>query len=61
MDVGEALVVGDSVLLPSRIKITPPTEKPLSETIKFWEKWMNKTPNSDYMAIVEHLRKQSRS
>ncbi|EHU5001880.1 helicase HerA-like domain-containing protein [Vibrio vulnificus] len=61
MDVGEALVVGDSVLLPSRIKITPPTEKPLSETIKFWEKWMNKTPNSDYMEIVEHLRKQSRS
>ncbi|AIV07564.1 ATPase [Vibrio harveyi] len=61
MDVGEALVVGDSVLLPSRIKITPPTEKPLSETIKFWERWSEKTPNLDFMAIVENLRKQSRS
>ncbi|MGL5668412.1 MAG: ATP-binding protein, partial [Shewanella sp.] len=36
MDVGEAMVVGDSVLLPSRIKIDPPTEKPLSATIDFW-------------------------
>ncbi|MDK9773942.1 ATP-binding protein [Vibrio sp. B181a] len=61
MDVGEALVVGDSVLLPSRIKITPPTEKPLSETIKFWERWSEKTPNLDFMTIVENLRKQSRS
>jgi len=61
MDVGEALVVGDSVLLPSRIKITPPTEKPLSETIKFWERWTEKTPNLDFIAIVENLRKQSRS
>lgn len=61
MDVGEALIVGDSVLLPSRIKITPPTEKPLSETVKFWERWMEKKSNLDFLAIVENLRKQSRS
>jgi len=35
MDVGEVMVVGDSVLLLSRIKIDPPTEKPLSATIDF--------------------------
>ncbi|MBE8567778.1 ATP-binding protein [Vibrio splendidus] len=61
MDVGEALVVGDSVLLPSRIKITPPTEKPLSETVKFWDRWTGETSNLDFIAIVENLRKQSRS
>ena len=61
MDVGEALVVGDSVLLPSRIKITPPIEQPLSETVKFWERWSESTINLDFMAIVENLRKQSRS
>jgi len=61
MDVGEALVVGDSVLLPSRIKITPPIEKPLSETVKFWERWSEPTNNLDFMSIVENLRKQSRS
>lgn len=61
MDVGEALVVGDSVLLPSRIKITPPTEKPLSETVKFWERWSEPNVNLNFATIVENLRKQSRS
>ena len=28
LDVGEALVVGDAVLLPSRIRMNPPEEKP---------------------------------
>lgn len=35
LDIGEALVVGDAVLLPSRIRIYPPNEKPLSGTINF--------------------------
>lgn len=61
MDVGEALVVGDSVLLPSRIKITPPIEQPLSETVKFWERWSKSNANLDFMSIVENLRKQSRN
>jgi len=61
MDVGEALVVGDSVLLPSRIKITPPIEKPLSETVKFWDRWSEPIHNLDFMSIVENYRKQSRS
>jgi uncharacterized protein len=61
MDVGEALVVGDSVLLPSRIKITPPVEKPLSETVKFWERWSKPYANLNFATIVENLRKQSRS
>ena len=30
LDIGEALVVGDAVLIPSRIHIHPPKEKPLS-------------------------------
>lgn len=61
MDIGEALVVGDAVLLPSRIKITPPKEPPLSETVKFWDKWSEQNKNLDFMSIVENLRKQSRS
>ena len=61
MDIGVALVVGDAVLLPSRIKITPPKEPPLSETVKFWDKWSEQNKNLDFMSIVENLRKQSRS
>ena len=39
LDTGEALVVGDASLLPSRIRVTEPTIKPDSGTIDFWDKW----------------------
>ena len=60
MDVGEALVVGDSVLLPSRIKINEPKEKPLSATIDFWSEWMKKIEKPDFDKSVENMRKQRR-
>ncbi len=60
MDVGEAMVVGDSVLLPSRIKIDPPTEKPLSSTIDFWSCWQEDFSNTDFTLAVENMRRQNR-
>lgn len=60
MDIGEALVVGDAVLLPSRIKINKPTEKPLSATIDFWSEWMKKIEKPDFDKAVENMRKQRR-
>lgn len=61
MDVGEAMVVGDSVLLPSRIKIDPPTEKPLSATIDFWSRWQEDVTNADFSLAVENMRRQNRT
>lgn len=61
MDVGEAMVVGDSVLLPSRIKIDPPTEKPLSATIDFWSCWQENVTNTDFALAVENMRRQNRT
>ncbi len=60
MDIGEALVVGDSVLLPSRIKITPPKEEPLSATIDFWSEWSKEASVPDFVKAVENMRKQGR-
>lgn len=60
MDVGEALVVGDAVLLPSRIKIREPDEKPLSATIDFWTEWMKEAEKPDFDKAVENMRKQGR-
>ena len=60
LDVGEALVVGDAVLLPSRIKITPPTQKPLSATIDFWDEWQKIAVEPDFSKSVENLRRQNR-
>lgn len=61
MDVGEAMVVGDSVLLPSRIKIDTPTEKPLSATIDFWSRWQEEVTNADFSLAVENMRRQNRT
>lgn len=61
MDIGEALVVGDSVLLPSRVKINIPNEKPLSATIDFWSEWQKKIEKPDFIKAVENMRRQGRS
>jgi len=60
LDVGEALVVGDSVLLPSRIKINKPTEKPLSATIDFWSEWNKKEVSPNWKLAAENMRRQRR-
>jgi len=39
LDAGEALVVGNAILLPTRIRITQPKNEPLSGTIDFWDRW----------------------
>ena len=61
LDTGEALVVGDSVLLPSRIKVTPPSEPPRSSTKDFWREWKSETVDVDFAKVVDKLRRQSRS
>ena len=58
LDIGEALIVGDASLLPSRIKVTQPTLKPRSATIDFWDEWANDTTDVDLKAAIESLRKQ---
>ena len=61
LDVGEALVVGDAVLLPSRIRVRPPQEKPLSATIDFWDEWAKTPETPDFVGAVENMRKQNRA
>jgi uncharacterized protein len=61
LDIGEALVVGDAVLLPSRIRIHPPNEKPLSSTIDFWDEWSKQPDVPDFAKAVENMRRQNRT
>lgn len=60
LDIGEALVVGDASLLPSRIKISQPTLKPRSATIDFWDEWAKETTDIDLESAIEALRKQTK-
>lgn len=59
LDTGEALVVGDASLLPSRIRIDEPLNKPNSGTVNFWDEWQNPVKDNRLLAAVDNWRKQS--
>ena len=61
LDVGEAFLLGDAVLLPTRIKLDKPVVKPASATRNFWTDWGSMVPDAKAIAeAVEVLRRQTR-
>jgi DNA helicase HerA-like ATPase len=61
LDTGEALVVGDASLLPTRVRIREPKNKPLSGTVEFWDRWAAETAPNAVAAAVESLRRQTQA
>ena len=59
LDTGEALVVGDASLLPSRIRVSEPTNHPDSGTLDFWDKWSSKEAVGGISDAVDGWRKQT--
>lgn len=59
LDTGEALVVGDAILLPTRIRIASPRNEPLSGTIDFWDRWSDSASKSDLTKAVDSWRRQT--
>lgn len=61
LDTGEALMLGDAVLLPSRIKLDLPAITPDSATRDFWKDWGTQEPDLDAIhKAIECLRSQTR-
>jgi DNA helicase HerA-like ATPase len=61
LDVGEALVLGDALLLPTRIKFDKPQVEPASATRDFWTEWGTRCPDEQAIGdAVEAFRKQLR-
>lgn len=60
LNVGEAVVVGDACLLPSRINITMPDPAPNSATIKFWDEWAKEATVDMIEIAVKSMRQQSK-
>ena len=59
LDTGEALVVGDATILPIRVRINEPRNKPDSGTIPFWNCW-SKTEIKPYIeSAVDSWRLQT--
>jgi len=59
LDTGEALVVGDASLLPSRVRIKEPNSKPNSGTVDFWDKWSKSSCEDGIVEAVDAWRKQN--
>ncbi len=59
LDIGEALVVGDASLLPTRVVVSEPRFKPNSATVDFWNRWRDAEPVADTANAVRSWRRQS--
>ncbi len=61
LDTGEALLLGDAVLLPTRIRLDKPSIHPRSGTRDFWREWGSREPDAEFVKeAVETLRRQTR-
>jgi hypothetical protein len=61
LDTGEAVLLGDAVLLPTRIRLDKPVIRPDSSTRDFWIEWSTKEADADAIAAaVECMRSQTR-
>lgn len=59
LDTGEALVVGDASLLPTRIRVSMPKHQPNSGTVEFWERWASDKAVGGLAVAVDGWRKQT--
>lgn len=59
LDTGEALVVGDASLLPTRVRVAKPYQEPDSQTVPFWDRWNDREPKTDTENAVNAWRQQS--
>jgi hypothetical protein len=55
---GEGILLGDSVMMPTRIKIDPPNPSPLSDDVSFYKAW-NEPPSAvDISSVLKAWRNQ---
>ena len=51
---GDALVIGDCIPIPLKIRVDLADERSCSKTINFWDEWKKKTENISYSKFVNH-------
>ncbi len=55
---GECILLGDSVMMPTRIKIDKPNPKPKSDDTSFYEEWQKEHEEVDFNKVLGAWRKQ---
>ena len=56
---GEAILLGDSVMMPTRIRIDPPAPAPESDDASFTKAWALAPGDMDMKAVLAAWRNQS--
>ena len=59
LDTGEALVVGDASILPTRIRVKKPCCEPKSATVNFWSEWQTSKRREYTTGAIDNWRKQA--
>lgn len=55
---GEGILLGDSVMMPTRIRISPPEPRPESDDASFSKTWATEPEDLDVAAVLSAWRKQ---
>lgn len=55
---GESILLGDSVLMPTRIRIDPPSPKPASDDASFYARWNEDPADIDVAKVLHAWRSQ---
>ena len=55
---GECILLGDSVMMPTRIKIDKPNPEPVSDDVSFYKSWNNAPKDIDFASVLKAWRDQ---
>ena len=55
---GECILLGDSVMMPTRIKVDPPNPAPMSDDASFYKAWNEAPADVDFAAVLKAWRDQ---
>ena len=55
---GECILLGDSVMMPTRMKIYPPKPKPSSDDTSFYSEWHSEHVEIDFGEVLDAWRRQ---
>lgn len=55
---GESILIGDSVMMPTRIKIDAPNPAPESDDASFYEAWNEAPKDIDFAKVLQAWRNQ---
>ncbi len=58
LDVGECVILGDAVSLPTRIVVDPPATPPASGTVDMWTAWGADTEEPDFGSAITKMQRR---